>query len=156
RTAEGNPSENKVSTRAYSKRTRCEPTRPTPRMGYRRALQGGGLTPATPVLFSWSSKGQRSTRHWPWPGSASEYLPPPPPTRPPATRRCKIPASTDEPFIKQLWCKKRFANANVGIHPSGFLVLDIDGPAGEDSRCRLVADGFPPPPTVTAVTGNIE
>jgi putative DNA primase/helicase len=64
-------------------------------------------------------------------------------------------ASDDPAVITQWWT--RFPNANIGIAtgaPSGIFVLDVDGPDGEKSLRRLIAQNGSLTPTAIVTTGN--
>lgn len=62
-------------------------------------------------------------------------------------------ATADAAQVRRWWSRPRFADASVGIHPVGLLVVDVDGPAGEDNLRRLRED-YPLPNTLTIRSGN--
>jgi hypothetical protein len=69
----------------------------------------------------------------------------------PAIRSWPDLATTDPDRIGTWW--RRWPDANVGIHTRGLLVLDIDGPDGQESLLRL-RETRPLPPTLRILSGN--
>lgn len=64
-------------------------------------------------------------------------------------------ATTNVQTITKWWKSKRFENASVGIHPVGYIVIDIDGPVGEENFQRL-KQTHPFPDTIKVISGNSE
>jgi hypothetical protein len=71
----------------------------------------------------------------------------------PLTSAGYLDATADITTIKQWW--RRWPRANIGLAPapSGLLVLDIDGPIGEESAARL---GLLAEPTLVCTTGRTD
>ncbi|VTR94316.1 Putative uncharacterized protein OS=Magnetospirillum magneticum (strain AMB-1 / ATCC 700264) GN=amb1929 PE=4 SV=1: Prim-Pol: Replicase [Gemmata massiliana] len=61
-------------------------------------------------------------------------------------------ATTNETTINKWW-GRRYKNCNIGLHLTGVLVVDIDGPEGQASYARL-AQGRPFPATHSVSTSN--
>ncbi|QBS38740.1 DNA primase (plasmid) [Thermaerobacter sp. FW80] len=64
-------------------------------------------------------------------------------------------ATKDPDIIRRWWTRAPWANVAVATGAaSGFIVLDVDGEAGEDSLEALVAEHGPLPDTVEGLTGG--
>src|SRR5262249_22814115 len=74
-------------------------------------------------------------------------------TKKPAIRRWPDLATTDPEWVGKWWT--RWPDANVGIHTRGLLVLDIDGPLGQQNLLRLQQQ-HPVPATLTIISGNLD
>ena len=73
----------------------------------------------------------------------------------PLTKRGFKDATVDEEEIRDYWT--RWPNANIGIAtgtPSGIVVIDVDGPEGEDALEALKRIYGRLPPTLEARTGR--
>ncbi len=78
------------------------------------------------------------------------------PTKSPYTRAGTMP-TTDRNQIWDWWDKWCCANTGVVLNASGVMVLDVDGPSGEESLARLLQDaGVGLPDTYTVSTGRPE